>query len=215
MLSQGDRVMGLNLPDGGHLSHGYYTQAKAINVSAMYFTSLPYVVDNESGLVDYDDMENVALRFRPKMIVIGGSAYPRDWDYERVRVICDKVNSYLLCDMAHFSGLVASDILKNPFLYADIVTTTTDKSLRGTRGAMIFCRKEYEKQMNDAVFPGVQESPHNHIIAGIAVQLAEVATENFRKYSRQVVQNCQFLSKSLLRRGYKLSSGGTDTHLIL
>jgi len=215
MLAPGDRVMGLNLPDGGHLSHGYYTPSKAINASSMYFTSLPYGVNKTTGLIDYDDMEKMALRFRPKMIVVGGSAYPRDWDYARVREICDAVKAYLLVDMAHYSGLVASDVVKNPFLWADIVTTTTHKSLRSTRAAMIFCRKQYEKQMNAAVFPGVQGGPHNHAIAGVAVQLAEVATDEFHEYSRQVVRNCKFLSDCLQKKGYTVLTGGTDTHLLL
>lgn len=215
MLNPGERVMGLNLPDGGHLSHGYYTPSRAINISSMYFTTLPYVVDQETGYVDYDDMEKTALRFRPRMIIVGGSAYPRDWDYARVRKICDKVKAYLHCDMAHYSGLVASGVVKNPFPFSDIVTTTTHKSLRATRAALIFCKKEYEKQVNAAVFPGTQGGPHNHAIAGVAVQLAEVATPEFHEYSRQVVKNCRFLSSCLENKGYKIMTGGTDTHLIL
>jgi len=215
MMKPGERFMGLNLPDGGHLSHGYYTPTRAINISSMYFTSMPYGVDIETGYIDYDDLEKTALRFRPKMIIVGGSAYPRDWDYARVRKICDKVKAYLHCDMAHYSGLVASGVVKNPFLFADIVTTTTHKSLRATRAALIFCKKEYEKQVNAAVFPGVQGGPHNHAIAGVAVQLAEVATPEFHEYSRQVVKNCRFLSSCLENRGYKIMTGGTDTHLIL
>jgi len=215
MLAPGDRVMGLNLPDGGHLSHGYYTPSRAINISSMYFTSMPYGVDIDTGYIDYDDMEKTALRFRPKMIIVGGSAYPRDWDYARARKICDKVKAYLLCDIAHYSGLVASGVVKNPFLFADLVTTTTHKSLRSTRAAMIFCKKEYEKQVNSAVFPGTQGGPHNHAIAGIAVQLAEVATPEFHEYSRQIVKNCRFLARCLENMGYTLCTGGTDTHLIL
>jgi len=215
MMKPGDRFMGLHLPDGGHLSHGFYTPTRAINISSMYFTSMPYGVDKETGYIDYDDMEKTALRFRPKMIVVGGSAYPRDWDYARVRRICDKVKAYLHCDMAHYSGLVASGVLKNPFLYADVVTTTTHKSLRSTRAALIFCKKEFEKQVNAAVFPGTQGGPHNHAIAGIAVQLAEVATPEFHEYSRQIVKNCRFLASCLENRGYKMQTGGTDTHLIL
>jgi glycine hydroxymethyltransferase len=215
MMQPGDRFMGLHLPDGGHLSHGFYTPTRAINISSMYFTSMPYRVDLKTGYIDYDDMEETALRFRPKMIIVGGSAYPRDWDYARVRKICDKVKAYLHCDMAHYSGLVASGVLKNPFLYADVVTTTTHKSLRSTRAALIFCKKEFEKQVNAAVFPGVQGGPHNHAIAGIAVQLAEVATPEFREYSRQVVKNCRYLASCLESKGYKMQTGGTDTHLIL
>lgn len=215
MLQPGERVMGLNLPDGGHLSHGYYTKRAAINVSSKFWTSLPYFVDAETGLVDYDGLEKSASVFLPKMIVVGASAYPRDWDYERVRKICDKVNAYLHVDMAHYSGLVAAECVKNPFEYADIVTTTTHKSLRSTRAALIFYKKQYEKQINSTVFPGVQGGPHNHAIAGIAVQLKEVATPAFKEYARQVVKNCKHLAQCLQEKGYKIATDGTDTHLIL
>jgi len=215
MLEPGDRVMGLHLPDGGHLSHGFYRGQKAVNISARYFTSMPYYVDPETGYVDYDDMEKTAKRFCPKLIVVGGSAYPRDWDYARVRAICDAVNAKMHVDMAHYSGLVATEVLKNPFEFADLVTTTTHKSLRATRAALIFYRRQYEKQIESAVFPGSQGGPHNHAIAGVAVQLKEVATPEFKVYSQQVVNNCKRLSATLQEKGYKIVTGGTDTHLIL
>merc|ERR1719499_930036 len=160
-------------------------------------------------------MEKNAKLFLPKLLIVGGSAYPRDWDYERIRKICDAVGAKMHVDMAHYSGLVAGEVLKDPFKFADVVSTTTHKSLRSTRAAMIFCKKEYEKDINNAVFPGCQGGPHNHAIAGIAVQLAEVATPEFHEYSRQVVRNCQFLSSCLEKRGYKILTGGTDTHLIV
>lgn len=215
MLKPGERVMGLNLPDGGHLSHGYYTRRAAINASSMFWSSLPYFVDPDTGLVDYDGMEKSASVFLPKMIVVGGSAYPRDWDYERVRKICDKVKAYMHVDMAHYSGLVAAECVKDPFKWADVVTTTTHKSLRSTRAALIFYKKEFERKINSAVFPGVQGGPHNHAIAGVAVQLKEVNTPGFKAYAQQVVKNCKHLADCLQQKGYKIATGGTDTHLIL
>jgi len=215
MLQPGDRFMGLHLPDGGHLSHGFYVKNRPINISARYFTSMPYRIDAETGYVDYDDMERTAKVFFPKMIVVGGSAYPRDWDYARVREICNAVGAKLHVDMAHYSGLVASGVVKSPFEFADVVTTTTHKSLRSTRAALIFFKKEYEQQVNSAVFPGSQGGPHNHAIAGVAVQLREVATPQFREYSKAVVENCKRLAEKLQEHKYKIVTGGTDTHLIL
>jgi len=214
-LNPGDKVMGLHLPDGGHLSHGFFRGHKPVNISAKYFCSMPYGLDEKTGLVDYDDMERTAKKFCPKLIVVGGSAYPRDWDYARVRQICDAVGAYMHVDMAHYSGLVAGGVLKNPFDFADVVSTTTHKSLRSTRAALIFFRKQYEKDCNNAVFPGSQGGPHNHAIAGVATQLREVATPEFHAYSRQVVENCRHLSAELQKHGYTIVTGGTDTHLIL
>lgn len=220
MLEPNDRVMGLHLPDGGHLSHGFYRGdkaggAKAVNISARYFNSLPYRIDAETGLVDYDEMEKHAKLFRPKMIIVGGSAYPRDWDYERIRKLCDSINAIMHVDMAHFSGLVAGGAVKNPFEYADVISTTTHKSLRSTRAALIFYRQKYRMAVNNAVFPGSQGGPHNHAIAGVAVQLKEVATPEFKDYAHQVVKNCKHLAEKLKEYGYKLVTDGTDTHLIL
>eukprot|EP01084_Bolivina_argentea_P297898 513284_1 len=215
LLNPNDRFMGLYLPDGGHLSHGFYRGHKSINISSTYFQCLPYYVDISSGYVDYDDLERQAKRYCPKLIVGGSSAYPRDWDYKRLREIADMVNAKLLIDMAHFSGLVAAGILNSPFAYADVVTTTTHKSLRATRAAMIFCKQEYKKDINSAVFPGTQGGPHNHAIAGIAVALKESLSNTFRDYAKQVVVNCQCLCKELINYGYTIVTGGTDTHLLL
>lgn len=220
MLEPNERVMGLHLPDGGHLSHGFYRGlktggTKAVNISARYFNSLPYRISAETGYCDYDELEKSAKLFRPKMIVVGGSAYPRDWDYERMRKICDSIGAIMHVDMAHFSGLVAGGVVKNPFDYADVVTTTTHKSLRSTRAALIFYKQQYAMQVNNAVFPGSQGGPHNHAIAGVAVQLREVATPEFKDYAKQVVSNCRHLAKKLMEYGYKIVTDGTDTHLIL
>lgn len=220
MLQPGDRVMGLHLPDGGHLSHGFFAVRKSgevnhVNISSRYFESMPYHIDPETGYLDYDDLEKMAKRFRPKLIVCGASAYPRDYDYKRFREICDACGARLMVDMAHYSGLVASQCLNDPFEFADIVTTTTHKSLRSTRAAMIFYRNEHKNVINSAVFPGTQGGPHNHAIAGIAVQLKEVATEEFTEYSKQVIKNAQVMADQLQGYGYKIVTGGTDNHLVL
>merc|ERR1719411_592084 len=212
LMEPGDRFMGLYLPDGGHLSHGFYRGHKSINISSTYFQCLPYYVDVETGYVDYDDLEKSAKRFCPKLIVGGSSAYPRDWDYKRLREIADSVNAKLLIDMAHFSGLVAAGILNSPFEFADVVTTTTHKSLRAS---MVFCRSELKKEINSAVFPGTQGGPHNHAIAGVAVALKESLSCKFRDYAKQVVENCRALAKELMSMKYKIVTGGTDTHLLL
>lgn len=215
VLKPHDRFMGLGLASGGHLSHGHYVGAKKINVSSIVFESLPYHVSPDTGLVDYDAVEQQAQLFRPKMLVAGGSAYPRDWDYARMRCIADSVGALLLVDMAHYSGLVAGGVVKDPFQYADIVTTTTHKSLRGPRAAMIFFKEQFRKDVNFAVFPTIQGGPHNHQIAGICVQMKEVASQAFKDYARQVVLNSKALCDFLLKKGYSLVSGGSDTHLIL
>jgi len=219
VLQPNDRFMGLGLASGGHLSHGHYVGQRKINVSSVIFQSFPYHVSPETGEVDYDDLERNALVYQPKLIVAGGSAYPRDWDYERMRSIADKVKAFLLVDMAHFSGLVAGGAVRSPFKHAHIVTTTTHKSLRGPRGAMIFFSKadglDLEKKVNSAVFPCVQGGPHNNAIAAIAVQLKEAMSDEFRAYSRQVVTNAKALGESLMEKGHSLVSGGTDTHLVL
>jgi glycine hydroxymethyltransferase len=216
VLETGDRFMGLSLTDGGHLSHGFFRGHKAINVSAKYWASLPYHIDPETGLIDYDDLERTAKRFCPKLIIGGSSAYPRDWDYERLRKIADDVKDCLvMVDMAHFSGLVASKVIRSPFEFADFVTTTTHKSLRSTRAAMIFYRKALADQMNSSVFPGSQGGPHNHAIAGVAVALREALTQEFVDYSKAVVENCRAMAAALAAKGHSIVTGGTDTHLLL
>uniref|UniRef100_A0A6A7G3T1 Serine hydroxymethyltransferase n=1 Tax=Hirondellea gigas TaxID=1518452 RepID=A0A6A7G3T1_9CRUS len=215
LLEPNDRLMGLNLPSGGHLSHGYYRGDTKVNASAKYFQSLPYDIDPQTGLVDYDDLEKLAKRFRPKLLIAGGSAYPRDWNYQRMRTIADSVGAFLLTDMSHYGGLVASKCLKSPFEYSDVVTTTTHKSLRGPRAALIFFKKSLASRVNFAVFPCVQGGPHNHAIAAVSVQLKEASTKEFTEYSKQVISNAKMLGEILIQKKYKIVTDGTDTHLIL
>jgi glycine hydroxymethyltransferase len=224
LLQPHDRIMGLDLPSGGHLTHGFYTmnketmQRKKISATSIFFESMPYRVDAKTGLVDYDALAASAELFKPAMIICGGSAYPREWDYARLKQIAKENGSLLMCDMAHISGLVATEVAANPFELCDIVTTTTHKSLRGPRSGMIFYRKDkrdFEGRINMAVFPGLQGGPHEHQIAGVATQLKEVMTEEFRVYARQVVANSRALAAALTKLGYVMASGGTDNHLVL
>lgn len=216
LLNPHDRIMGLDLPSGGHLTHGFYS-AKGVKVSATskFFESLPYKVHQETGYIDYEDLYEKALVYRPKLIICGGSAYPREWDYVRFRKIADEVNAILMCDMAHISGLVAAKEAVSPFRYSDVVTTTTHKSLRGPRSGIIFSRKELSKKINAAVFPGLQGGPHNNQIAALAVALHHVKTPEFKEYAVQVRKNAKVLAQYLMNKGYKLSSNGTDNHLFL
>eukprot|EP01013_Petalomonas_cantuscygni_P024278 TRINITY_DN4587_c0_g1_i1.p1 TRINITY_DN4587_c0_g1~~TRINITY_DN4587_c0_g1_i1.p1 ORF type:complete len:431 (+),score=103.61 TRINITY_DN4587_c0_g1_i1:108-1400(+) len=219
VLKPHDRLMGLDLPCGGHLTHGFYTATRRVSASSIYFESMPYGLTAD-GFVDYESLESLARRFKPKMIICGGSAYPRDWDYERLRAICNSIGTesaptLLLCDMSHTNGLIAADILRNPFEHCDMVTTTTHKTLRGPRGGMIFAKSSLMQAVNDAVFPCLQGGPHMHQIAAIGTALAEVQTPEFRAYSQRTVANAKRLADVLQGGGLRLSSGGTDTHILL
>ena len=224
LLKPGSRMMGLDLPSGGHLTHGYYKYnpktgvRKSLSGSSIFFETFPYHVNAETGLVDYDFLEQTAAIYRPQLIICGASAYPREWDYARIRKVADDSNALMMMDMAHISGLVATGEAANPFEYCDIVTTTTHKSLRGPRAGMIFFRKDergFEQKINDAVFPGLQGGPHDHQVAAIATQLKEVATPEFKQYCIQIKKNAKALAQALMDKGYKLCTDGTDNHLIL
>ncbi|XP_047322130.1 serine hydroxymethyltransferase 7-like [Impatiens glandulifera] len=235
LLLPGERIMGLDTPSGGNTSHGYYTpNGRKVSGTSIYFETLPYKVNPQTGLIDYDKLEDKAVDFRPKILICGGSSYPREWDYARFRHIADKCGAILLCDMAQISGLVAAKECSNPFEYCDIVTSTTHKSLRGPRGGIIFYRKgkksrklgglnqddgseryEFEEKINFAVFPAMQGGPHNNHIAALAVALKQVATPEYKTYMQQVKKNAQAMASALLRRNCRLVTGGTDNHLLL
>ena len=210
LLQPGDTVMGMNLSEGGHLSHG-----SPVNISGKYFNIVPYGVNPVTEMIDYDKMREIALECKPKMIVVGASAYSRVIDFKRCREIADEVGAYLMVDMAHIAGLIAAGLHPSPVPYADVVTTTTHKTLRGPRGGMILCREEYAKQIDKAVFPGTQGGPLMHIIAAKAVALGEALTPEFKEYQTQIVKNAAALCEGLKAEGLDIVSGGTNNHLML
>ncbi|RYP45597.1 hypothetical protein DL768_008076 [Monosporascus sp. mg162] len=236
LMDTHDRLMGLDLPHGGHLSHGYQTATKKISAISKYFETVPYRLNEETGIIDYAKLDEMAQIYRPKIIVAGASAYSRFIDYKLMKETCDKINAYLVSDMAHISGLVAAKVAPSPFNFSDVVTTTSHKSLRGPRGAMIFYRKgvrkvnpktkqeilyDLEGPINSSVFPGHQGGPHNHTITALAVALKQAQSPEFRAYQKQVLANAKALAARLGNSkdngglGYKIVSGGTDNHLVL
>ncbi|MBQ7656332.1 MAG: serine hydroxymethyltransferase [Clostridia bacterium] len=210
LLKPGDTVMGMSLSNGGHLTHG-----SPVNMSGAYFHFVPYGVSKETETIDYDEVRALALECRPKMIVAGASAYPRVIDFEKLRAIADEVEALLMVDMAHIAGLVAAGEHPNPVPYADIVTTTTHKTLRGPRGGMILCKEQYAKAIDKAIFPGTQGGPLEHVIAGKAVCFGEAMTDEFKAYQRQIVKNAKALEEAFRDEGVNMVSGGTDNHLLL
>lgn len=210
LLQPGDTFMGMNLQQGGHLSHG-----SPVNISGKYFNIVPYGVNDETEMIDYDKMREIALECRPKLILAGASAYSRTIDFARCREIADEVGAYLMVDMAHIAGLVAAGLHPSPVPYADVVTTTTHKTLRGPRGGLILCKEQYAKQIDKAVFPGTQGGPLMHIIAAKAVALGEALTPEFKEYQTQIVKNAKVLCDALIKEGLEIVSGGTDNHLML
>ncbi len=210
LLSPGDTILGMNLSHGGHLTHG-----SPVNVSGKYFNVAAYGVDSASGRIDYDEVQRIAEESRPKIIVAGASAYPRVIDFARFREIADSVGAYLMVDMAHIAGLVAAGLHPSPVPYADVVTSTTHKTLRGPRGGIILCKESLAKAIDKAIFPGTQGGPLEHVIAGKAVAFGEALKPEFAAYQRQIVSNAQALADRLMANGIKLVSGGTDNHLML
>ncbi|KNY26256.1 serine hydroxymethyltransferase [Pseudobacteroides cellulosolvens] len=210
VLEPGDTVLGMNLAHGGHLSHG-----SPVNISGKYYKIVPYGVRNDNFRIDYEELRKLAKENKPKLIVSGASAYPRELDFKAFREIADEVGAYLMVDMAHIAGLIAAGIHPNPVPYAHFVTTTTHKTLRGPRGGMILCKEEYAKMIDKAVFPGLQGGPLMHVIAAKAVSFKEAMTEEFKTYQNQVVKNAKVLAESLMNKGLNIVSGGTDNHLML
>ena len=210
LLQPGDTILGMNLAEGGHLTHG-----SPVNMSGSYYKIVPYGVDSETGRIDYDKLMELAMTHRPKLIVAGASAYPRTIDFARFREVADACGAWLMVDMAHIAGLVAAGLHPNPVPYADVVTTTTHKTLRGPRGGMILCREELAKKIDKAIFPGTQGGPLMHVIAAKAVCLGEALSPAFKEYQQRIVDNAQALASGLLSRGFDLVSGGTDNHLML
>ena len=211
LLQPGDTILGMNLTDGGHLTHG-----SPVNISGKYFKIIPYGVDKETERIDYDELERLAKEHQPKLIVGGASAYSRVIDFERMAQIAKSVGAYFMVDMAHIAGLVAAGLHPSPVLYADVVTTTTHKTLRGPRGGLILCRDaEFGKQFNKAIFPGIQGGPLMHVIAAKAVAFKEALSDEFKVYQQQVLDNAKALADELVKKGFRIVSGGTDNHLML
>ena len=210
LLEPGDTIMGMNLSHGGHLTHG-----SPVNVSGKYFNIIPYGVDAETGRIDYEEMRKIAQEHKPKMIIGGGSAYSRQIDFKTMADIAHEVGAIFMVDMAHFAGLVAAGLHPNPVEYADIVTTTTHKTLRGPRGGMIMCKEEYAKAIDKSIFPGIQGGPLMHVIAAKAVAFGEALQPEFKEYAKQIIVNAQTLADALQEEGFTIVSGGTDTHVLL
>lgn len=211
LLQPGDTVLGMNLTDGGHLTHG-----SPVNISGKYFNVVPYGVDKETERIDYDSLQELAQKHHPKMIIAGASAYARIIDFQRLSAIAKSVGAYLMVDMAHIAGLVAAGLHPNPIEYADVVTSTTHKTLRGPRGGIILCRDaEFGKQFNKAIFPGIQGGPLMHVIAAKAVAFKEALSDEFKEYQRQIIKNARALAEALTQEGFRIVSGGTDNHLML
>ncbi len=210
VLKPGDTIMGMDLSHGGHLSHG-----SRVNFSGVFYNVVSYGVSRETGMIDYDEVRRIALERKPRMIIIGASAYSRTIDFKRFHEIAKEIGAYTLADIAHIAGLIAAGVHPSPFPYADFVTTTTHKTLRGPRGGMVMCREEYAKLIDKSLFPGIQGGPLMHVIAAKAVALKEAMTPEFRAYQTQIVANAKRIAKGLTGRGYNLVSGGTDNHLML
>jgi len=210
VLEPGDTIMGMHLLHGGHLSHGHPT-----SFSGKYFKTVPIGVSKRTGRIDYQEMRRLAIKHRPKLIVAGASAYSRIIDFKKFREVCDKVGAFLMADVAHIAGLIAAGLHPSPIPYADFVTTTTHKTLRGPRGGMIMCKKKYASLIDRNIFPGIQGGPLMHVIAAKAVAFKEALTPEFKEYQAQIVKNARALAAGLMRRGFKIVSGGTDTHLML
>ena len=210
LLSPGDKVLGFSLDQGGHLSHGH-----PLNFSGKLYTIVPYLVEKETEIIDMDEVEKIALREKPKMILAGFSAYSRNMDWKRFKEIADKIGAFTFADIAHVAGLIAGGELESPIPYFDVVSTTTHKTLRGPRGAIIMCKEKFAKDIDRAVFPGVQGGPHDHITAAKAVAFGEAQRPEFREYSKNVIANAKVFAAALMKRGYRIVSGGTDNHIVL
>lgn len=215
LLEPGDKIMAMYLPDGGHISHGWIFKERKLSLASKIFNINFYHVDPKTKVFNYDEIAKQAKKTKPKLIISGGTAYPRDIDHQKLGKIAKSVGAYYLADVSHEAGLVSSEVLKSPFPYADAVMCTTHKTLRGPRGALIFIRKQFIDDLDKAVFPGLQGGPHNHTIAGIGIALKHATTAKFKKYASQVVKNAQVLANELKKRGYDVVSGGTDKHLVL